>query len=203
MKEVDTDVRSASRSRDHDRSRERDLGGEQAGTDTRIRMATARDARSLNALMAGIYREGRWFVGDVAPGAEALARRIRSADPAAELWLVAHDRSGLSGWVELHRMVPRRMRHVAGLTLAVDAQARGRGIGRGLLRATYPWARRVGVRRIRLDVRAGNDVARRLYESEGFELEGCEREQVRTDEGFEDNLIMARFVDRSEGEEGV
>ena len=64
-----------------------------------------------------------------------------------------------------------------------------------MLRATYPWLRSVGVRRLRLDVRAGNVAARRLYESEGFELEGREVAQIRTDDGFEDNLIMAAFLE--------
>jgi ribosomal protein S18 acetylase RimI-like enzyme len=43
-------------------------------------------------------------------------------------------------------------------------------------------------------VRAGNEAAILLYKEEGFVLEGRERNQVRTREGYEDNLIMAKFL---------
>jgi ribosomal protein S18 acetylase RimI-like enzyme len=97
-------------------------------------------------------------------------------------------------WLELHRHLPRRLRHVAVLTLAVAASARRRGLGRALLWASYGWASEVGVEKVALHVRASNCAAITLYESEGFILEGCERSQIRTLQGYEDNLIMAKFL---------
>jgi RimJ/RimL family protein N-acetyltransferase len=164
----------------------------------RIRAATPADGRALAGLMAGVYAEDRWFVGDGPPSGEALARRLRALDPRRELYLVAEAGVGaegrLAGWIELHRYAPRRLEHVASLTIAVAAGLRRRGIGRRLLRAVLPWARRVGVRKIRLDVRAGNEAAIALYEAEGYVVEGVERDQIRADGGFEDNVLMARFV---------
>lgn len=171
----------------------------------RIRPATGGDARVLSALMAEVYGEGRWFVGDGAPLPDALARRLGGLDPSREIFLVA-ERPAIVGWIEAHRYAPQRMNHVATFTLAVASDARGCGVGRTLLRALLPWAGRVGVRKLRLDVRADNTVARSLYESEGFVVEGIERHQVRRDPhsdprghedpdaSFEDNLIMARFL---------
>ncbi len=156
-----------------------------------LRAAVPRDARALAALMAGIYAEGRWFVGDGAPSPDALARQLRALDPTREVMLVAEGPGGLLGWVEARRYAPRSMEHVATLTLAVAADARRCGVGRRLLRALTPWARRVGARKLRLDVRAGNDAARALYASEGYRVEGIERDQIRDDGGFEDNVIMA------------
>lgn len=163
-----------------------------------IRRARSGDAQQVVSLMRTIYDEGRFFVGDGPPPAQSLARRIAGDDPAYALYLVAESgpdgRRSVSGWLELHRMQPRRLCHVAVLTLAVAPAWRRQGLGRGLLRRSYAWAREVGAGKISLSVRAGNAVAIALYESEGFRLEGRERGQVRTDEGFEDNLIMARFV---------
>ena len=48
--------------------------------------------------------------------------------------------------------------------------------------------------KLQLSVRAGNGAAVALYEREGFVLEGCERNQVFDDGGFEDNLLMAKFL---------
>ena len=164
----------------------------------RIRAAAPADGRALAALMAGVYDEDRWFVGDGPPSGESLARRLRALDPKREVFLVAEAgagrAAGLAGWIELHRYAPRRLEHVASLTIAVAEGMRRRGIGRRLVRAVLPWARRVGVRKIRLDVRAGNEAAIALYEAEGFVREGLERAQIRSGAGFEDNVLMARFL---------
>jgi [ribosomal protein S18]-alanine N-acetyltransferase len=53
-------------------------------------------------------------------------------------------------------------------TIAVAAEARGRGIGRALLAELLAEAGRRGVRELFLEVRADNPVARALYESVGF-----------------------------------
>lgn len=47
-------------------------------------------------------------------------------------------------------------------------EARGRGIGLGLMEACRAWAREKKVPRIRLWVNAANDSARRLYERTGY-----------------------------------
>lgn len=168
-----------------------------------VRNARPSDARALVALQRGIYREVRWFVGDGPPGVDTLTRRLRSHDPTMSLYLVvdadeadtrAGDGPGISAWLELHRLQPERLRHVAVLTLAVASGQRRRGLGRALLRRAYRWAGRTGVRKITLNVRANNLSALTLYRSEGFELEGRERDHIRDEDGFEDNLIMAKFL---------
>jgi ribosomal protein S18 acetylase RimI-like enzyme len=160
-----------------------------------IRRAKESDSAELVALQRQIYREERWFVGDGAPSATNMAHRIRSADPRMSVWLLATGGVQLWGWLELHRLPPERLRHVASLTLAVAPDRRRQGVGRSLLESGYRWARDAGVRKISLNVRAGNEAAIRLYQAQGFVVEGREREQVRTRGGFEDNLIMAKFVD--------
>ncbi|MEJ2219164.1 MAG: GNAT family N-acetyltransferase [Gemmatimonadota bacterium] len=160
---------------------------------------SADDAHDVVRLMRAIYAERRYFVGDGPPFVQSLARRITGDDPAFALYLVADDqaneRRGLAGWLELHRMQPRRLQHVAVLTVAVAPDRRRQGVGRELMRRGYGWAREVGVRKLSLNVRASNAGAIALYRSEGFEEEGRERAQVRTDDGeFEDNVIMARML---------
>ncbi|OCG74622.1 ribosomal protein S18-alanine N-acetyltransferase [Microbacterium sediminis] len=53
-------------------------------------------------------------------------------------------------------------------TIALSAEARGRGQGRTLLRHVIDEAARRRVRELFLEVRADNPVAQRLYASEGF-----------------------------------
>lgn len=176
---------------------ERPYTGLMPATNFAIRPAYATDAEDLVKLQTEIYNEGRWFVGDGPPPVDALTRRLRSLDDTMSLYLVAvpdAPAQGVLGWLELYRMQPQRLKHVAVLTLAVSTQARRQGIGSTLLRRSYRWAVRVGVEKISLSVRAQNTAAIKLYEAQGFELEGRERDQIREGDVYEDNLLMAKFL---------
>jgi L-phenylalanine/L-methionine N-acetyltransferase len=163
-------------------------------TSLTIRPAKVGDVDALDDLQREIYREGVAFVGDGPPSPAAMERRLRFSDARASLDLVAFRGSDLVGWLELNRHTPQKLQHVAVLTLAVAERARRTGVGRRLMQEAYAWCADVGVRKISLDVRAGNAAAIALYRSEGFELEGRERAQVRAADGFEDNLIMGKWL---------
>jgi ribosomal protein S18 acetylase RimI-like enzyme len=162
--------------------------------ETLIRHARPADARELQALQATIYADGRWFVGEEPPQAFLLSRRLQRLDSGDSLYLVAEYEGNLAGWLELNRLQPRRMRHVALLTIAVGAPWRRLGIGRALLRRSTGWAQDVKLHKITLNVRAGNSGAIALYESEGFVHEGREADQFTVEGGYEDNLVMALFL---------
>jgi [ribosomal protein S18]-alanine N-acetyltransferase len=66
-------------------------------------------------------------------------------------------------------------------TIAVDAAARGRGLGRALMHALIDEARRRAATELFLEVRADNPVARALYESLGFAEIGVRRGYYQPD----------------------
>ena len=72
--------------------------------------------------------------------------------------------------------------------VAVRPGFRGRGISRQMLETLLQEARDDGVENFTLEVRAGNDVAIRLYESLGFLTEGVRPHFY--DKPVEDGLIM-------------
>ncbi|GED87427.1 GNAT family N-acetyltransferase [Streptomyces sp. NPDC091412] len=78
--------------------------------------------------------------------------------------------------------------------LAVAEEARGSGVGRALLRAVVEEARRQGARRITLRVLGHNTPARKLYESEGFVVEGVQPEEFHLDGVYVDDVLMGRFL---------
>jgi len=85
------------------------------------------------------------------------------------VWLVADVDGGLAGYAggwaggaDFHL-----------LNLAVAPAFRRRGIARELVRGVLGRATERGCRRATLEVRKGNDHARRLYESLGFAAAGC------------------------------
>lgn len=79
-------------------------------------------------------------------------------------------------------------------------QAKGQGYGRACVRALKRLAfGPVGAHRFWLDVKAANTRAQRLYETEGFVVEGRLRESVRiTQDGADgyDSLVVMSMLDR-------
>ncbi|WKX08462.1 GNAT family N-acetyltransferase [Streptomyces sp. NL15-2K] len=78
--------------------------------------------------------------------------------------------------------------------LAVADEARGAGVARALLRAAQEESRRHGARRITLRVLGHNAPARRLYESEGFVVEGVLPEEFLLNGEYVDDVLMGRSL---------
>jgi ribosomal protein S18 acetylase RimI-like enzyme len=157
-----------------------------------LRRARPADAEAWHDLQATIYAEGRAFVGDGAPSAGALAARLRALEPDEGVVVFAVAGGVPIGWAEAYRLGSRRLAHVAMLTIAVADGWRGRGVGTALMRELDAWARRSGVRKLQLHVRAGNQGAIALYRRLGYAVEGVLAAQVAADGGYEDEWVMAR-----------
>lgn len=82
--------------------------------------------------------------------------------------------------------------------LVVADRARGRGLGRALLRAAVARARELGARRVTLRVLGHNAPARRLYESEGFVVEGVLPGEMYLDGRYVDDVLMGRTLTTTE-----
>ncbi|MGE5247602.1 MAG: ribosomal protein S18-alanine N-acetyltransferase [Verrucomicrobiota bacterium] len=78
------------------------------------------------------------------------------------------------------------------LNIAVHPQRRGCGVGWALLRECIRRAACAGSSRIRLEVRAGNEEAQRLYRRCGFLFDGI-RKNYYTDTG-EDAILFSRSI---------
>ena len=78
--------------------------------------------------------------------------------------------------------------------LAVADEARGKGVGRALVRAAVEEARRRGARRLTLRVLGHNTPARKLYEAEGFAVEGVLPEEFLLDGKYVDDVFMGRAL---------
>lgn len=125
---------------------------------TVLRPAQAGDLDALVRL------EQEAFAGDQLDR-RAFRHALRSA---TITMLTAANGSHLLGYVQVQR---RRDSRIARLTsIAVSREAAGKGAGRGLVEAAERDAQGHGCDRMRLEVRADNDVARRLYESLGYRL---------------------------------
>ena len=80
--------------------------------------------------------------------------------------------------------------------MAVLPEARGSGLGAWMLEKALGEARSRGAKRVFLEVRESNDVARRLYERAGFDTTG--RRANYYSEPVEDAILMTRSLSSKE-----
>ncbi|MFI0978612.1 GNAT family N-acetyltransferase [Streptomyces sp. NPDC021093] len=110
--------------------------------------------------------------------------------------LVAVGPGGIRGYVRLVRPTPLAANaHVLQINgFAVVDEARGRGLGRALLRAAADEARRRGVRRLTLRVLGHNAPARALYEAEGYAVEGVLPGEFFLRGEYVDDVLMGKAL---------
>lgn len=76
------------------------------------------------------------------------------------------------------------------LNIVMDPQWQGQGLGKRLLRELSAALAAAGARRLFLEVRAGNAVARALYSSQGFIENGRRKNYYPCADGREDAILM-------------
>lgn len=169
-------------------------------SDFTVRAARADDApailalhRKVAALPGGLAREAHEVTADYI--AHAMAA---SADGGVNL--VAVDVGGeVCGELHVERMKVGIFTHVlTDLTVAVDPDWQGRGVGSALFRALIDAARSMNppVGRIELWTGANNLGAQRLYERLGFRIEGRMIGRGRYPDGHvEDDIVMGLLLD--------
>ncbi|MGH8212186.1 MAG: GNAT family N-acetyltransferase [Rhodanobacteraceae bacterium] len=162
---------------------------------TRIRCAEIADAGTIAAAEVETARTPGLLVGW--PAEIPLdAYRDKIAKLARHgRYIVAEENGTVIAHAFLDPMPMRANAHVFLLTIVVHPGHTGRGVGEAMLRDLLEWAtREPRVQKVELNVRAGNERARRLYARMGFVEEARFRGRVRRIDGeCEDDIGMAWF----------
>lgn len=108
--------------------------------------------------------------------------------------LVAKDGDQFVGYASIFFARFRKMKANAYLVLAVSANYHGQGIGTKLMQTAEKISHKQGIRRLELEVFAKNTRAHQLFKRLGYQEEGRKREAAQLQDGFDDLILMVKFL---------
>lgn len=123
-----------------------------------------------------------------------LRRQFRRSWTGTGARIVAVAEGRVVGDLGIARQKHAVLRHVAELGMLVSSEWRGRGVGSALVAEAFRWAAWAGVEKVSLTVYPHNDAARALYRKFGFEEEGRLLGQSKKSYGYDDEIVMARWL---------
>ena len=118
---------------------------------------------------------------------------IKQSIDGEDLLLVATDDEDIVGFLSAQRGTQNRIRHSAYIVVGIREKFRGIGIGSKLFSTLDIWAKENNITRLELSVICSNDIARRLYEKNGFEIEGIKKNSMIIDGEYVDEYYMAKL----------
>jgi phosphinothricin acetyltransferase len=109
--------------------------------------------------------------------------------------LVAEIAGDIVGWVSLNTFNPRKAyQYVADLSVYIERQQRGKGIGAQLLQTITDLGRELDYHKIVLSAFPFNTAGIRLYERHGFTTVGIYKEMGQLDGHWVDTIIMEKLL---------
>lgn len=127
---------------------------------------------------------------------DAIGEYLKSYQDTDFVWhaIVVIKDEKVVGVCDILRAPLYRTRHVAELGIGLLPEYRGMGMGRALMDYAFDWMRKNGITKTRLFVLEGNDIAGFFYKDLGFTEVGVYKNEVSTDNGFIDLLIMEKIL---------
>ncbi len=150
-----------------------------------LRLRQKIESEAEHLALNGIERksESSWF----AIGRMAVNRK----------WLrilIAKEGDQFIGYASIFFARFKKMKANAYLVLAVRSNYHSQGIGTKLMQAAEDLAVSQGIRRLELEVFAKNTKAHKLFKRLGYEEEGRKREAAQLQDGFDDLILMVKFL---------
>jgi RimJ/RimL family protein N-acetyltransferase len=159
----------------------------------RLRPVTADDHAVLGAMRADIALQHMLLANPPRGGDPDVAGWAARREASGRLWAIADaETDACLGFVQLSDV--HRKNALGWLGLALAPQARGRGLGQAAMASLEVEARRMGLRKLLLQVRTDNRQAIALYERAGYAPVGVLRRHYDDGERLHDVLVMERLL---------
>ena len=124
---------------------------------------------------------------------QALECQIQNSIEDNDFLLIAEVEGEIVGYLSAERGVPNRIKHTAYVVTGVREKYRGCGIGKELFQRLDSWAKENDVTRLEMTVICNNIIAKKLYEKNGFVVEGIKKNSMIMDGQYVDEFYMAKL----------
>jgi RimJ/RimL family protein N-acetyltransferase len=159
----------------------------------RLRPVTPNEHAVLGAKRADLALQHMLLANPPPGGDPDMAGWAARREASGRLWAIADaGTDACLGFVQLAEV--HRRNALGWLGLALAPQARGRGLGRAAMASLEDEARRMGLRKLLLQVRTDNPGAIALYERAGYARVGVLRRHYDDGERLHDGLVMERLL---------
>ena len=161
-----------------------------------IRKIAMKDANKYLEMLLNLDNETKFMMfesGERPTDINIVKNTIKQSIDGDDLLLVATDDEDIVGFLSAQRGTQNRIRHSAYIVVGIREKFRGIGIGSKLFSTLDIWAKENNITRLELSVICSNDIARRLYEKNGFEIEGIKKNSMIIDGKYVDEYYMAKL----------
>ena len=163
-----------------------------------IRKIQREDANNYLEMLLNLDNETKFmmFEPDERPTDINIAKnRIEKSITGDDLVLVAIEDKKIIGFLSVQRGAAKRIKHTGYIVVGIREKFRGKGIGSKLFYELDNWAIENNVTRLELSVICSNNIAKHLYENNGFEVEGIKKNAMIIDGKYVDEFSMAKLYD--------
>ena len=162
-----------------------------------IRKIKVEDADNLLKMLLQLDKETKFMLlepGERSNDVSKVNLLINQCIEGRNLLLVGiDDTENIIGFLSAQRGVPKRIRHTAYIVVGISEAFRGIGIGKKLFSELDIWAKENDITRLELTVVCRNNVAKHLYEQNGFKVEGIKKNSMIVDGKYVDEYYMAKL----------
>lgn len=161
-----------------------------------IRKIQMKDTNNYLSMLLNLDNETKFMMfepGERSTDINIVKNIIEKSINGDNLVLVATDDEGIIGFLSAQRGIPKRIKHTAYIIVGIREAFRGKGIGSKLFSELDIWARENKVTRLELSVICSNNIAKHLYEKNGFQTEGVKKNTMIIDDKYVDEFSMAKL----------
>ncbi|MGL4570580.1 MAG: GNAT family N-acetyltransferase [Clostridium sp.] len=161
-----------------------------------IREIRTEDANDYLNMLLELDKETKFMLyepNERSNNIDPIKKMIEKNIEEENLLKVAIYNNQIVGFICVQRGSLNRIRHTAYIVLGIRKQFRGKGIGKSFFKELDLWSKENNIKRLELTVMCKNDIAKSLYEKNGFLIEGIKKKSVVVDGEYMDEFYMAKI----------
>ncbi len=156
------------------------------------------DAEALWHMMNNLDYETKYMLfeaGERKKDFSIIKSRIENVLKYNDFLCLAKDGDKIAGYISAEKGKLKRIEHTAYIVVGVLKEYTDKKIGSEFFKRLDLWAKENHIKRLELTVVCENDIAKHLYEKNGFKIEGIKKKSMYIDKKYVDEYYMAKIFE--------